>query len=198
MPATLPIPITFELPSPDWAPRDPDAAGVRNAAFLAVREVPGDYAPVLSIAGDFRDDAATLEDIADEALQLRTAEVGGPVRVLHRALVGSAKVPALLHVLGFDLTAAGRSFALVQAQVFMAVPAAVPPQRSPQEAPGGPVVPAQATGSVSEQQPAQDPAADEPQIRRVVLVFAMTAERDQAASMLEELQRFVQSVQPQT
>jgi hypothetical protein len=121
MPATLPIGISFNLPSEEWVSADPDAAGLADAAFVAFRAAPGDYAPVLSVAGGYRDDPATLVDIGDEAVRVRRAEVGPTAQVILREEAESGQSPGLLQILRFQLAYGQRTFSLNQAQVVLAV-----------------------------------------------------------------------------
>ncbi len=92
---TLPVPLEFELPGPDWEPVAPDSLGVENAAFLAVRRNLGAvYSPTLTISGALRPDPATLVDIADEAVALLRAQARD-VEVLKRDEIPSDHAPAV-------------------------------------------------------------------------------------------------------
>lgn len=113
----FPVPLTFELPGPQWQPADPEALGVSNAAFLAVRsETTDEYTPTLSISGDLRPDNASVVDIADESVAL-LREQGSDVRLLHRREVGEAEAPGVAQVMGLSIEVDGRTFDLRQAQV---------------------------------------------------------------------------------
>ena len=106
--ATLPIPVQFELPGPDWAPVDPAASGIENAAFVAARTpmTPG-YTPTLVISGDERYDDASLRDIAEEAAALLTRETPH-LKLLHREEVGSEKAPAVTQLIGAGIEVDGQ------------------------------------------------------------------------------------------
>lgn len=113
----FPVPLTFELPNPQWRPADPEALGVENAAFLAVRsETDEDYTPTLSISGDLRPDNASVLDIAEESLALLRTQ-GSDVELLHRREVGDADAPGVAQVMGLSIEVDGRAFDLRQAQV---------------------------------------------------------------------------------
>ena len=119
--ATLPIPVQFELPGPDWAPVDPAASGIENAAFVAARTPisPG-YTPTLVISGDERYDDASLRDIAEEAAALLTRETPH-LKLLHREEVGSEKAPAITQLIGAGIEVDGQRLDLVQLQVLTAI-----------------------------------------------------------------------------
>ena len=119
--ATLPIPVQFELPGPDWAPVDPAASGIENAAFVAARTpiTPG-YTPTLVISGDERYDDASLRDIAEEAAALLTRETPH-LKLLHREEVGSEKAPAITQLIGAGIEVDGQRLDLVQLQVLTAI-----------------------------------------------------------------------------
>ena len=120
MTATLPVPVRFELPDGSWAPVPPESLGVRNAAFLAVRRnLPGDYKPTITISGDWRNDDATLEQIADESLEKLRGEGATEVELLKRRVVGSEHAPAVMQSIGALARINGRSYDLRQAQVVM-------------------------------------------------------------------------------
>lgn len=120
MPTTLPVPVTFTLPNEHWQAVEPESLGVRNAAFLAVRrEHAGDgYAPTITISGDVRPDAATLDQIADEAVAV-LAEQARDVELVTRRDYGSEQAPGVLQVVGGTLVTDDQVFDLRQAQVLM-------------------------------------------------------------------------------
>lgn len=121
MSATLPIPVQFELPGPEWAPADPATLGIENAAFVAARSPlePG-YTPTLVISGEERYDDASLRVIAEEAAALLTEETPH-LKVLQREEVGSAKAPAITQLIGAGIEADGQRLDLVQLQVLTAI-----------------------------------------------------------------------------
>ena len=112
----LPVPVEFRLPD-GWEPVRPEEWGVENAAFMAVRrDAPGDYVPILSIAGDWRLDYVTLDTIADESVSLAAAQASS-VEILDRKHIGSEEAPAILQLLGVEASVDGRDWQLRQGQV---------------------------------------------------------------------------------
>jgi hypothetical protein len=121
MSATLPLPVQFELPGPEWSPTDPAAYGIENAAFVAARTpVSPGYAPTLVISGDNRYDEASLREIAEESAALLGVETPH-LRVLHREEVGSAEAPAITQLIGAGIEVDGERLDLVQLQVLTAL-----------------------------------------------------------------------------
>lgn len=119
--AVLPLPIEFELPGPSWQRVDPRAFGVPTAAFMAIRlDSEQAYNPVLTVSGGFRRDPASLDDIADESLELLRAELG-EAEVVKRRSVGNANAPAVLQLLGATGTVDGHRRDLRQVQVIEAI-----------------------------------------------------------------------------
>jgi hypothetical protein len=119
--STLPVPVEFELPGPEWTPADPTAYGVTNAAFLAVRTPLGDdYVPTLVISGDERFDPATIRDIAEEAVAV-LAEQTPHLRILHREQVGADTAPAVTQLVAVGVEIDGRPLDLLQMQVITAL-----------------------------------------------------------------------------
>lgn len=116
---TLPVPIEFELPGPEWEPVPPESLGVTNASFLAVRRgVDGEYTPTISISGDLRPDDATLDEIAEESLQLLRVQAED-VELVKRSDIGSAEAPAVTQLISATVSLEGRRLALRQAQVLV-------------------------------------------------------------------------------
>jgi 6,7-dimethyl-8-ribityllumazine synthase len=117
---SLPVPVRFELPNEHWEPARPESLGVENAAFLAVRRgVSDDYAPTITLSGDWRNDDATLEQIADESLANLRGQGATEVELVKRTLVESEHAPAVIQSLGAMAQAEGRTFDLRQAQTVM-------------------------------------------------------------------------------
>jgi hypothetical protein len=116
----LPVPLSFRLPNDHWQPADPEALGVVDAAFLAVRRehVGDDYAPTLTVSGGLRTDEATLDDIADEAVAV-FAEQAADVELVKRRAYGSPEAPGVLQVVGGTLEMPPRRFDLRQAHVLL-------------------------------------------------------------------------------
>jgi hypothetical protein len=127
---TLPVPVAFELPNDHWEAVQPESLGVHNAAFLAVRRGVSDvYAPTITVSGDWRDDDATLEQIADESLLNLSAQGATEVELVKRREVGTEHAPAILQSLGALAQAEGRTFDLRQAQVVMGLVDVEQPER---------------------------------------------------------------------
>lgn len=121
MNTTLPVPVEFELPGPEWTPADPATHGVTNAAFLAARTPIGEgYVPTLVVSGDERFDPASIRDIAEEAVAGLAAETPH-LRILHREEVGAATAPAVTQLVAAGIEVEGRRFDLVQMQVVTAL-----------------------------------------------------------------------------
>lgn len=118
---TLPVPIRFQLPGPEWESVAPASLGVHNAEFLAVRrDTDPDYDPTITISGDWRTDPATLEQIADEAVANLRGQADD-VEVATRRQVGSDAAPAIVQELGATAAIGGRRFDLRQAQALMSL-----------------------------------------------------------------------------
>lgn len=100
---------------------DPRGYGVPTAAFMAIRPDPAEsYTPVLTISGGFRRDAVSLDEIADESIDVLKADLGNAGLVKRRE-AGSENVPAVLQLLEADAQIDGRRFDLRQAQVVQAI-----------------------------------------------------------------------------
>jgi hypothetical protein len=122
MTTTLPVPVDFALPGAAWEAVRPEALGVTNAAFLAVRrDTPGDYTPTITVSGDWREDGASLEQIGDESLVKLQREGLTDVELLKRKEVESEHAPALTQSLGGLLSVEGRTHDLRQAQAIHAL-----------------------------------------------------------------------------
>jgi hypothetical protein len=117
MTTTLPVPIRFELPGPEWHPTQPESVGVRNAAFLAVRDPLGStsYRPTLTISGDWRNDDASIDQIADESV-VKVQEEAGNARLVQRTEVGSEEAPAVTQLISARATIEGVDYDLRQVQ----------------------------------------------------------------------------------
>ena len=118
---TLPVPVTFELPSGSWRAVDPASIGVVNAAFAALRETDDDsgFTPVLTISGGVRADSLSLEEIADESLAVLASQ-GEEVELVQRQLHGDAAAPGLTQLLGCVATIDGQRYDIRQAQAIAA------------------------------------------------------------------------------
>ncbi len=117
MSTTLPVPVRFALPNEEWAPVQPESLGVQNAAFLAVRRgLPGSYDPTLTVSGDWRNDGASLERIADESVSKLRVEGATEVELLQRKVIESEHAPAVTQSMGAVITTNGQTYDLRQAQ----------------------------------------------------------------------------------
>ncbi len=115
----LPVPLRLTLPGLSWRAVAPAAIGVRNAAFTALRDdTPGGYTPVLSVSGGWRDDDASLERIADEAVERLRAETG-TARLTSRRTAGGPRTPAISQVVRTELAVAGTVHDLVRLQALL-------------------------------------------------------------------------------
>jgi hypothetical protein len=122
MTTTLPLPVRFALPGPEWEPVRPESLGVTNAAFLAVRRgLPGDYDPTITVSGGWRLDDATLEQIADESVAKIRLEGATEVELLKRKVIESDHAPAITQSIGAVVTVDGRTFDLRQGQAIQAL-----------------------------------------------------------------------------
>ncbi|UNS96348.1 hypothetical protein MMF93_07405 [Streptomyces tubbatahanensis] len=120
MPAMLPVPIEFQLPE-GWDAADPDKADAPGVAFAALHpERDNGFAANITIDGEYRPDAATLSQIAEESVQ-RMHELAHEVQVVDRAEVGSSAAPALTQSMSFSAVSEGARRHLVQSQVYLAM-----------------------------------------------------------------------------
>ncbi|WP_369232895.1 hypothetical protein AB5J56_13180 [Streptomyces sp. R21] len=120
MPTTLPVPIQFELPE-GWHAAPPDEVGAPGAAFVALHpQSDAGFTANITIDGEYRPDAATLPEIADEsAAHLRQATVS--VEVTERREIGSADAPGLTQTLAVSAVVGGATRDLIQSQVYLAM-----------------------------------------------------------------------------
>ncbi|NUK05299.1 hypothetical protein [Streptomyces lunaelactis] len=120
MPTSLPVPIEFRLP-PEWLPASPEGFDASDVSFAAVHPRPdAGFTANITIDGEFRPDAATLAELADESVE-RLREVAGEVVVANRHEVGSADDPALTQQLTFSVVVGGTRRDLVQSQVYLSM-----------------------------------------------------------------------------
>ncbi|MFJ5261479.1 hypothetical protein ACIQAC_13540 [Streptomyces sp. NPDC088387] len=120
MTTTLPVPITFQLPQ-GWHAAPPDEVGAPGAAFVAVRP-PSDagFTANITVDGEYRPDAATLTEIADESVEdLGQAVIA--VEVTGRRAAGSADAPGLTQTLAVSAVVDGVSRDLLQSQVYLSL-----------------------------------------------------------------------------
>ena len=123
--AEPPVPLRFELPSPQWVPADPERAGVANALFFAVRRTEGDeggeavpdsYTPSLSVSGGWRAPGTVLAEVADESLDLLRRQGLADVELVRRRAVESEHAPVIAQTLGMSATVDGRTWDVRQQQ----------------------------------------------------------------------------------
>ena len=119
--SVLPVPVTFELPNASWRPADPAELGVSNAAFAALRQTDDDsgFTPILTITGGVREDALSLEEIADESLAVLRQQ-GEEVELIQRESHGAAAAPGLTQLMGCQAMVDGRRFDVRQGQAIAA------------------------------------------------------------------------------
>ncbi|MEU0602125.1 hypothetical protein ABZ484_28360 [Streptomyces sp. NPDC006393] len=120
MPSTVPIPIEFDLPE-GWRAVPPDAIEVPGTSFVAFHP-PSDagFTANITIDGEYRPDAATLPEIADESVA-RMDQALTPVMVTDRCETGSADAPGFTQTLSFTAVVGGKSRDLVQSQVYLSL-----------------------------------------------------------------------------
>jgi hypothetical protein len=120
MPTTLPVPIEFRLPE-GWRAAPPDEVGAPGVAFIALHPQPdAGFTANITIDGEYRPDAATLDELADESVQ-RLREIAESVVVTSRREIGSAAAPGLTQRLTFSAVAGGVRRDLVQSHVYLSM-----------------------------------------------------------------------------
>ncbi|MGW1161019.1 hypothetical protein ACWD5Q_26725 [Streptomyces sp. NPDC002513] len=120
MPTLLPVPIQFRLPE-NWLVEPPDTAGAPGAAFVARHPQPdAGFTANITIDGEYRPDAATLSEIANESVErLRQAAVS--VVVTGRRESGSEDAPGFTQMLAVSAVVGGVRRDLVQSQVYLSM-----------------------------------------------------------------------------
>ncbi|MGY0019105.1 hypothetical protein ACVHNB_08980 [Streptomyces sp. YJ-C3] len=124
MATTLPIKISFSLPD-GWQAAPPDEVGAPGVAFVALHpaSVDGGFTANITIAGEMRNDGASLSQIADESVP-RLSQAG-TVRVLKKTEVGTPDIPGLTDSPGIvqnlilSTTLRGEPVELCQSQVYL-------------------------------------------------------------------------------
>lgn len=125
MATELPVRIEFALPD-GWHATPPDEAGAPGVAFVALH--PGSangFTANLTIAGQFRDPALPMEEIADESVHLLEEAVGA-VEIRRRVPVGTPDAPGITQVLDIRVNT-GQP--LVQCQVYVSLQDVADPAR---------------------------------------------------------------------
>jgi hypothetical protein len=112
------LPFGFDVPD-GWTPVDPEKVGAPSAAFVAVRpDSGGDFTPNITLSVRHRPDAATILEIADEAVE-RLGRSMAELDVLSRREVGAPPDNGVAQVLRI---VSGSGQELVQSQVHLTVP----------------------------------------------------------------------------
>ena len=116
MVTTLPVPVEFELP-PGWTPAPPDEVGAPGVAFVALRSLPErtGFTPNITLSGEFRDDPASLTEIADESIS-RLGQTSERASLARRTEVGTPGSPGLTQLVNIRHPVGGE---LLQCQVYL-------------------------------------------------------------------------------
>ncbi|WP_410568874.1 hypothetical protein [Amycolatopsis sp. cmx-4-61] len=116
------LPLDFVIPD-GWTAVDPGDSG---AVFVAVHAAaPGEFVPNITVSVQQRPDDASIDAIAAEAVERLSRTLAG-LEVLSRRDVGDAAAPAVMQLLRLRT---GEGTELVQTQVHLTVPGAVPADR---------------------------------------------------------------------
>lgn len=117
----FPVPIQFRMPNDGWVQSDPSELGIENAAFVAVRRGFHDgYAPVLTVSGGWRTDTASIQQIADESLEVLEQDATD-VELVKRTEVGTENAPAIAQSLAGTASYEGRRFDLRRFQAITGI-----------------------------------------------------------------------------
>lgn len=117
----FPIPIQFRMPNDEWVQSEPSELGLTNAVFVAVRRGFHDgYAPVLTVSGGWRTDAASFQQIADESLEVLEKDATD-VELVKRTEVGTEHAPAIAQSLAGTATYEGRRLDLRRFQAITGI-----------------------------------------------------------------------------
>lgn len=123
MATTLPIKISFSLPD-GWQAAPPDEVGAPGVAFVALHPASMDgFTANITIAGQMRNDSASMWQIADESV--RRLQQAGPVEVIKKAEAGTPDAPGLTDAPGvvqnlrLSTTLRGEPLELLQSQVYL-------------------------------------------------------------------------------
>ncbi|MCY0926796.1 hypothetical protein OTB20_11390 [Streptomyces sp. H27-H1] len=120
MPTTLPVPIEFRLPE-GWQPAPPDEVGAPGVAFVALHPRPDSgFTANITIDGEYRPDAATLDELADASVE-RLREATESVEVTSRRDIGPEGAPGLTQRVTFSAVAGGVRRELVQSHVYLSM-----------------------------------------------------------------------------
>ncbi|WP_205624240.1 hypothetical protein [Amycolatopsis vancoresmycina] len=116
------LPLDFVIPD-GWTAVDPGDSG---AVFVAVHDAPpGEFVPNITVSVQQRPDGATIDDIAAEAVERLSRTLAG-IDVLNRRDVGEPAAPGVMQLLRLRT---GEGTELIQTQVHLTVPGAVPADR---------------------------------------------------------------------
>ena len=93
--------------------------------FVAVHDAPGRVVPNITVSVQQRPDEASIDDVADEAVERLSLTTAG-LDVLSRRDVGDPAAPGVMQLLRLRT---GEGEELIQTQVHLTVPGATPEQR---------------------------------------------------------------------
>jgi hypothetical protein len=115
---TVSLPLGFDVPE-GWTPLEPAEAGAPGVVFVAVHREPGaDFTPNITLGVRQRPDAASLAEIAEEAVE-RLGRTMALLDVVSRHEIGGPAAPGVTQVLRMRT---GEGQDLVQTQVHLTVP----------------------------------------------------------------------------
>ena len=116
------LPLDFVIPD-GWTAVDPGDSG---AVFVAVHDAsPGEFVPNITVSVQQRPDEASIDAIADEAVERLSLTLAG-LEVLSRRDVGAPAAPGVMQLLRLHT---GEGEELIQTQVHLTVPGSVPADR---------------------------------------------------------------------
>ena len=116
------LPLDFVIPD-GWTAVDPGDSG---AVFVAVHDAsPGEFVPNITVSVQQRPDEASIDAIADEAVERLSLTLAG-LEVLSRRDVGAPAAPGVMQLLRLRT---GEGEELIQTQVHLTVPGSVPADR---------------------------------------------------------------------
>ncbi|NYI58718.1 hypothetical protein [Cellulomonas soli] len=106
---------TLRWPNDLWTPVDPVSAGVADAEAVAVRRgLASGYTPVMSVRRVLLPPRASLETLADEAVQAFARQAGGAERLQLALAEPGGGAPGLSQLLGARTRVLGRDYDLRQ------------------------------------------------------------------------------------
>ena len=124
----VPVPLVLEKPSDQWRSVEPAANGAPHAALLMLRRVPeGQYTPTLTVSGAVRDDGASLEFIANEAIATFAVD-GIEVSLIGREQYDEEPMHGITQSLGCSVPVDGVTHEMRAIQVIAAYPSSTDPK----------------------------------------------------------------------